>query len=70
MELVWLENVKGREQEIAQEFSLEYDEENRTFSGVVNREKETILHRNGIEGMKANATGDLVTYQIYVPKQI
>ncbi len=70
VELAWLENVRGREQEIAREFSLEYNEENRTFSGAVNREKETILHRNGIEGMKAIAEGDLVSYQIYIPKQL
>ncbi len=69
VELSWLENVSGREQEIAREFSLEYNEENRTFSGEVNREKETILHKDGIEGVKAPADGDLVSYQIYVPRQ-
>ena len=70
VELVWLENIKGREQNIAREYNLDYNEKNKSFSGRELKEKETILHKNGIEGTKPCANGDLVSYQIYVPRQI
>ena len=70
VELVWLENIEGKEQDIAREFSLDYNEQTRTFSGNMPKQKETILHKDGVEGMKEYDDGDYVSYQVYVPKKM
>ncbi|MBR1628185.1 MAG: hypothetical protein IJ679_02820, partial [Lachnospiraceae bacterium] len=70
VELVWLENIENREAEIAQKYHLDYNPEQREFSGNINREKETILHRNGIEGTTGFTLGDVVSQQVYVPKRM
>ena len=79
LELVWLENLKGHEQEIAKEYDLRYDDQNREFSPIPgemekqvkeqSKNPETILHRNGVEG-SAMLEDDVVAKIIYVPKKL
>ena len=85
LELVWLENIKGREQEVADQFDLKYDDKTGEFSNTIdgvkeahNREEKrveqvkneyTILHRNGVESM-TQLYDDVVFNSIYVPKKM
>ena len=80
IELVWLEDMTGQEEKIADEFNLNFNEETGEFTikpeaGIdaadmiqVNS-KETILHVNGLEA--TSQTGDdVVLNTVYVPKKI
>ncbi len=77
IELVWLEDLKGQEKKLAEEFpeSFTYDEKtsefqlpeekkNQTFE---HKGPETLMHVEGLEGFRAEQDGR-VTYTVYVPK--
>ena len=84
VELVWLENTKGRENEIADKFDLDYDANTGTYSfrnengNVANapgqashgqkKNKQTILQKNGIETM-TQLYDDVVFDSVYLPKK-
>ena len=79
LELVWLEGLKGKESETAAEFGLEYDKDTGEFyrmDHANNQRKkdepnnsETILHRNGIEGVSSPEwEKDFISYSVYLPK--
>lgn len=77
IELTWLVDIKGHEEEIAEEFqTFKYDRKKNEF--VVNerdknagaaKSQDTLLHKDGIEAMKDSAN-DVVYDQIYVPKKL
>ena len=70
-ELVWLENLVGKEEQVAQEFQLHYDQEKGEFSGgTETKVKERILHRDGIEEAYVSEEDQLVSHSIYLPKQM
>ena len=68
VELVWLENMEGREEELAKQFGVKYDANTDSFSsddaGPKVKNKQTILHRNGFE---ATLEGDAVFNFAYFP---
>ena len=76
IELVWLENIKGKEKELEAEFEdFTYDEKEMKFSkndknadyrpsGV-----DTLLHKDGIES-GTKQPNDVVLQTIYLPKQM
>ncbi len=71
VELVWLENLVGKEEQVAQEFQLHYDQEKGEFSGgTETKVKERILHRDGIEEAYVSEEDQLVSHSIYLPKQM
>ena len=71
VELVWLENLVGREQQTAAEFQLKYDPVKGQFSGgTETMVKEKILHRDGMEETYVTAEDELVSQGIYLPKQM
>ena len=84
LELVWLEDLRGQEKQIADEFNLDYNEEKWEFAlkqdgikkaggeGEISydqpKNEQTILHRNGVEAA-AQYFDDVVFSSIYVPKK-
>ena len=85
IELVWLEDIKDHENELADQFDLIYDDENKTFSfrnierpaanapGEANygqvKNEQTILHKNVIEA-STQLYDDVVFNFVYLPKQL
>ena len=76
IELVWLENIKGKEKELEAEFEdFTYDEKEMTFSKKDKNADyrpsgtDTILHKNGIES-GTKQPNDVVLNYIYLPKQM
>ena len=85
LELVWLEDLKGQEVKIAEEFNLNYDARKQEFAlkqdgvkkaagqGEVSHDQpkneQTILHRNGVEAT-AQFYDDVVYSSVYVPKKL
>ena len=85
VELVWLEDMTNHEAEIANQFELNYDAQNGTFSfkNEAGREanapgqatykqvknEQTILHKNGIEAM-TQLYDDVVFNSVYLPRQL
>ena len=85
VELVWLEDMTNHEAEIANQFDLNYDAQNGTFSfkNEAGREanapgqatykqvknEQTILHKNGIEAM-TQLYDDVVFNSVYLPRQL
>ena len=74
IEMVWLQDMKGSEQAIADEFKFAYDAKTGEFKVDNTRKKdsqgkskETILHKDGIEGSYVSAN-EIVAQQIYIPK--
>lgn len=83
VELVWLENIKDREQEVADQFDMNFDAQTGEFSfkdvvrqaanapGQANytqvKNRQTILHRNGYEAM-TQLFDDVVFSSVYLPK--
>ncbi len=69
VELVWLENTRGREREIADKFDINYDDNaGFTLKQEQPRGEQTILHRNGIESM-VQLFDDVVFDSVYLPKK-
>ncbi|MBQ9444400.1 MAG: hypothetical protein IJU43_08895 [Lachnospiraceae bacterium] len=85
VELVWLEDMNGREGEIAQQFDLNYNAEAKEFSFknqgdvIANapeqasykqvHNEQTILHKNGIEA-STQLYDDVVFNFVYLPKKL
>ena len=74
IEMVWLQDMKGSEQAIADEFKFAYDAKTGEFKvdntkkkDSQGKSKETILHKDGIEGSYVSAN-EIVAQQIYIPK--
>jgi hypothetical protein len=83
VELVWLENMDGQEQQLADQFDLNYDAQKGEFAvkgperlaqkqGEATyksvKNEQTLLHRNGVEAT-AQLYDDVVINSIYVPKR-
>ncbi len=69
VELVWLEDITGEEEKLAEKFNLKYDAQNREFKEEYGpKNADTFLHRKGIDA-STKAEGDVVAETIYIPKK-